>query len=527
MEDIDLDGVPEVVLSTAGQVVAVKPSEGAGIGSWDVRAVRHALAAVLRRRPEASHESLVAHERGLADQGGASVVPAAGVGSIHDRVSTKEAGLAGRLHVDQLRASLRPRPPAGPGHHARRLCPGRDGGVRRLRGPPLPGRGDAPATTAPCWVRLARDGVACTPAGSLPVRVEKTIAAGGDRRTPTLSLEVRVENRGTGPLEATLAVEWVTTMLGGGGNPAAWYLIDGERVPHDSAASRASLRELRSGNDDLGLEVATRVEPAAEAWISPIDTVSNSEAGFERVYQGSALVFAWPLVLPAGAATTVRMEHAVSDEPRPGRGGGPRGAAMTRGRLAIHAHFYQPERRDPFGGRMRPDPGAAPYASWNERITAECYRPNAERGNLDRISFNVGPTLTSFLASDAPDVLARAAVAARNENALAQGFHHAILPLASGRDRRTEVRWGIRDYEVRFGQAPHGFWLPETAVDEAVLRTLAEEGIRWTILAPWQAATPAIEIPAAAPRRPSAAAGRSSWPSTMPPSPARSRSSRR
>lgn len=166
---------------------------------------------------------------------------------------------------------------------------------------------------------------------------------------------------------------------------------------------------------------------------------------------------------------------------------------MTRGRLAIHAHFYQPERRDPFGGAMRPDPGAAPFVSWNARITAECYRPNAERGNLDRISFNVGPTLTSFLATDAPDVLARIDVAARPENALAQSFHHAILPLASQRDRRTEVRWGIRDYQVRFGHAPSGFWLPETAVDERILRTLAEEGIRWTVLAPWQAATPAIE----------------------------------
>ena len=166
---------------------------------------------------------------------------------------------------------------------------------------------------------------------------------------------------------------------------------------------------------------------------------------------------------------------------------------MTRGRLAIHAHFYQPERRDPFGGPARPDPTAAPFASWNARITAECYRPNAERGNLDRISFNVGPTLTGFLASDAPEVLARIAVAARNQNALAQSFHHAILPLASLRDRKTEVRWGIRDYQVRFGHPPGGFWLPETAVDGAVLRTLAEEGIRWTVLAPWQAATPAIE----------------------------------
>jgi hypothetical protein len=180
---------------------------------------------------------------------------------------------------------------------------------------------------------------------------------------------------------------------------------------------------------------------------------------------------------------------------------------MTRGRLAIHAHFYQPERRDPFGGPVRPDPAAAPFPSWSARITAECYRPNAERGNLDRISFNVGPTLTSSLATDAPDVLARIAVAARPENALAQGFHHAILPLASMRDRRTEVRWGVRDYRVRFGHAPSGFWLPETAVDEAILRTLAEEGIRWTVLAPWQAATPAIE--SRRPHRVSLGGGRS------------------
>lgn len=180
---------------------------------------------------------------------------------------------------------------------------------------------------------------------------------------------------------------------------------------------------------------------------------------------------------------------------------------MTRGRLAIHAHFYQPERRDPFGGSARPGATEGAFEGWNARITADCYRPNVERGNLDRISFNMGPTLTSYLATDAPDVLARAALAAAGQNALAQGFHHTILPLASGRDRRTEVRWGIRDFQVRFGGAPRGFWLPETAVDEAVLRTLADEGIRWTILAPWQAAAPAIET--RRPHRVDLGAGRS------------------
>jgi hypothetical protein len=310
VEDIDLDGVPEVVLATAGQIVAVKPSEGAGIGSWDVRAVRHALAAVVRRRPEASHRTLVAHERKLAAQDGAAA-PAPGVGSIHDMVSTKETGLADRLHYDlyERRSGLVHllAPATTPGTFAR--------ADQVEYGDFVVGPFQIEATggeDGAGWVRLVRDGVACTPAGALPVRVEKTIAAGGDRGTPTLSLEVRVENRGSAPLEATLALEWATTMLGGGGNPAAYYLLDGERVPHDDAARRASLGELRSGNDYVGLEIATRVAPAAETWISPIDTVSNSEAGFERIYQGSALVFSWRLVLPAGAATTVRVEHTVT-----------------------------------------------------------------------------------------------------------------------------------------------------------------------------------------------------------------------
>jgi alpha-amylase/alpha-mannosidase (GH57 family) len=169
---------------------------------------------------------------------------------------------------------------------------------------------------------------------------------------------------------------------------------------------------------------------------------------------------------------------------------------MTRGRLAIHAHFYQPERRDPFGGPVRADPTAAPYATWTDRIIAECYRPNARLGNLDRVSYNVGPTLTAALAERDPETLAR--IAGRHaENAFAQGFHHAILPLASARDRRTEIRWGLRDHEVRFGRAATGFWLPETGVDVATLRMLAEEGVRHTVLAPWQAAGPGVE-----PRRP-------------------------
>jgi hypothetical protein len=165
---------------------------------------------------------------------------------------------------------------------------------------------------------------------------------------------------------------------------------------------------------------------------------------------------------------------------------------MSRGQLAIHAHFYQPERRDPFGGDPAPDPSAAPYDGWTQRVIAECYRPNAQLGNLDRISYNIGPTLTAALAEHDPATLARI-VGAHPENAFGQGFHHAILPLASARDRRTEIRWGLRDHLVRFGRPATGFWLPEAGADLPTLRALALEGISHTILAPWQAATPGID----------------------------------
>jgi len=160
---------------------------------------------------------------------------------------------------------------------------------------------------------------------------------------------------------------------------------------------------------------------------------------------------------------------------------------VTRGRLAVHAHFYQPLRADPFAGHVPEDPSAAPFHDWNTRIHAECYRPNAERSTLTRISFDLGPTLAGWMAEADPPTHRRW-VDPANRGAMAQAFHHSILPLASAADRRTEIRWGLRDFEVRHGRRALGLWLPETAVDLPTLRILAEEGVRYTILAPWQAA---------------------------------------
>jgi Domain of unknown function (DUF3536)/Glycosyl hydrolase family 57 len=168
--------------------------------------------------------------------------------------------------------------------------------------------------------------------------------------------------------------------------------------------------------------------------------------------------------------------------------------------FVLHGHFYQPPRENPWTEVVTREPSAAPFHDWNERITAECYRPNGwarvldDQGrivaivdNYERLSFNVGPTLLSWLEDHAPETYARIVDADRvGRRAIAQGYGHAILPLCNDRDLRTHVRWGLADFRHRFGREAEGLWLPETAVDDRVLAVLAEEGVRFTILAPGQ-----------------------------------------
>ena len=159
---------------------------------------------------------------------------------------------------------------------------------------------------------------------------------------------------------------------------------------------------------------------------------------------------------------------------------------MSRGRLVVHGHFYQPSRVDPFSGTVPADPSSAPAHDWTARVSAECYRPNAEIGNLAHISWDVGPTLAGWLEEHDQPAHRGFVEGDAGSNGLAQPFHHTILPLASAHDRLTEIRWGLRDFELRFGRPALGMWLPETAVDLPTLRLMAEAGVRHTVLAPWQ-----------------------------------------
>lgn len=167
---------------------------------------------------------------------------------------------------------------------------------------------------------------------------------------------------------------------------------------------------------------------------------------------------------------------------------------MTSNRyLTIHGHFYQPPREDPWTGEIARELGAEPYANFNEKITAECYQPNAAVGNLDVMSFNFGPTLLRWLEPHAEDTYRRIIGADLWTidrfglgNGVAQAYNHTILPLATRRDKRTQVAWGIADFRQRFGRHPQGMWLPEMAVDYETLEVLAESGIRFTLLSPSQ-----------------------------------------
>jgi hypothetical protein len=305
LADLDMDGIDEVRLADTGQVVTIDLDEGAGIGGWDIRPVRHALAAVLRRRPEAYHETLRAHEaHGAGGDGDVGHLEGGGgaPASIHDVVRVKEAGLAAHLVYDAyerrsgLLRVLDPSTTADDWARARALD-----------------HGDA-LDRAYALVELADRRVIArreTTIDGATVTVTKTTRIWGDRRAPVLEQTVELEHRGGPALDVRIGSEWTLTMLGGGGNPSAWWDVDGARSGHDSAGTASGLTTIGQGNDYVGVTVRTFVDEPAEAWWAPVETVSNSESGFERVYQGSGLLLSWPVRLAEGERWTRSIRHEV------------------------------------------------------------------------------------------------------------------------------------------------------------------------------------------------------------------------
>lgn len=176
--------------------------------------------------------------------------------------------------------------------------------------------------------------------------------------------------------------------------------------------------------------------------------------------------------------------------------------------LTIHGHFYQPPRENPWLEAIELQDSALPFHDWNERINKECYNPNSISkivdnrnrildvvNNYEHMSFNFGPTLLSWMEHFAPltyERIIKADIESVSEhsghgNAMAQVYNHIIMPLANENDKQTQIKWGIRDFEYRFGRKPEGMWLAETAVDDETLKFLEENSIKFTVLSPYQA----------------------------------------
>ena len=283
--DHDLDGLDEALLGTPGQTVLVDVAEGAGIGSWDLRASRVALASVMRRRPEAYHQALRAME--AAETRGQKAAGKTAT-SIHDVLLAKESGLSAALVYDD---------------HERR-----SGLVRLIS---VDGRQVGNFVNGPWKVeqQTSRQLTASRTDGSVTLR--KTISLDGDRMDPDLSVSVSA-SAGSGGFEGLLEVEMNVNLSGGGGNPEAYYRVADGETRHSAAGSVPAGTDLAFGNRYEGVDVRAIADPPAETAWWPVETVSNSEAGFERMYQGSCLTFRWPLILPAGEEQHCEVRFAVT-----------------------------------------------------------------------------------------------------------------------------------------------------------------------------------------------------------------------
>ncbi len=316
--DFDLDGLDEILLGGPGQTVLVDLAEGGAIGAWDLLASGLPLASVLRRRPEAIHAQLrAAVAAGTA--GPAADHPI----SPHESVVVKEPGLERFLVYDR---------------HERRsaLVHLLDSALAAALGPAelsaerfedQADLGEEPYEVDELEAQrlvLRRDGVARRPGRpaedtGVPVTLVKRFLLGGTRGSPELTLEVELRNHGPGRLETELDLEWALQMLGGGGNPAAWYALPDAtgielRTPHDGRGDAKGVGLVRFGNDHLGVRMEARLEPVARVTWHAIETVSNSEAGFERVYQGSALHLRWPLVIEGGESASMTVRFVASQD---------------------------------------------------------------------------------------------------------------------------------------------------------------------------------------------------------------------
>jgi hypothetical protein len=292
--DLDRDSNDEVVLSGPALDAVVHPAYGGSVSVLDLRARRFNLADTLTRRFEAYHEKLTQAAQEQASEAETCHGEDEGVASIHDRVVFKEAHLENYLVYDWYdRACFQDHllAPRANLDNFSRPDYGEWGDLVTGRYELL----DSGAHGEEAWCRLERASHLFAPGGPYPLGMAKDFDLGPGPRLAA-SYKVRTSDPATPAFR--LAVEINFTLLSAS-DPGKRLECGDERHPLDRAWELGQVDEITLRNSTDRFSLRFTPSQAATVWHFPVETVSNSESGLERTYQGSSLSFVWEV--PGGA----------------------------------------------------------------------------------------------------------------------------------------------------------------------------------------------------------------------------------
>jgi len=287
--DFDADDREEIYFTSDRYAALLVPDDGATICAIDCRGTNVALINSLTRRKEAYHAAV----KSLSEK------RATGVLSIHDQMRVKEEGLERWLHYDRW-----PR-------HAFRLmlfAPTKtyqDYAIVTLHE-------DATLAGGRYTVEyVSKTGVKLVSQQSADWPAEKTFSFSRTPKGFEIACDVKLRRTAQGKASIVIGIESVVNFLAPAA-PDRYFESSGQRYPLRWAAS-VPASSLRVVDEWQKVAVTLSAPSARDFWVAPIETVSESEDGFERIYQGSQILAIWPLELDSGAEWTGRLAMSVQN----------------------------------------------------------------------------------------------------------------------------------------------------------------------------------------------------------------------
>lgn len=289
--DFEGDGLHEVLVEGNDQNLYFVPHLGGTLAEWDLRRPAFNVLSTLARRPEPYHEQLLGQSFKAGEEGKSE--------TIHAAIRLKQ-DLPQRLVYDQApRYSLRDHFVKNGATFAGFL----EGGlpeVMDLSHQPYEYRVASTKKGFDVEFRFEAR------AGEQALQIQKTVSI--ERNREGFEAEYELTNTGNSNIECLWGSEWNINLLGGGHNEVACYSVPGVTLKDshlDSEGELDGVEAINLGNSQLGIEIQLQTDGKCKLWRFPVCTVSNSEAGVELVYQGSCLLFLFPLNLAPGQSVKI------------------------------------------------------------------------------------------------------------------------------------------------------------------------------------------------------------------------------